>query len=208
MRVFFLLMTCLCLLPAADPVAFRHGVLNLDEVFQTSNLVQDRQKQLKSKFDEVQAASEKEMKVVKDLKVEMEITPKNSPKYRSFEESVKIAEMKTRFTEERMWAEYKTLQSGLLLQSYEDIKRALQDYAQQEKLAMVFMLPNIVASKDRLPDPGQLQQMFSTGTVLYSDPSLNITKGFVAFLNARFPQGKPTTGEAPKTPEAGKEPGK
>lgn len=208
MRLLFLLVACLSLLPAADPVAFRHGVLDLDVVFQTSNLVQDRQKQLKGKFDEVQASSEKEMKVVKDLKLEMEITQKNSPKYRSFEESMKIAEMKARFTDERLWAEYKTLQSGLLLQSYEDIKGALKDYAQQEKLAMVFMLPNIVASKDRLPDPGQIQQMFATGTVLYSDPSLNITKGFVEFLNTRFPQGKPTTPDAPKTPEASKVPGK
>jgi Skp family chaperone for outer membrane proteins len=208
MRALFLLVACLSFLPAADPVAFRHGVLDLDVVFQTSNLVQDRQKQLSTKRDENVAVSEKEMKVIKDLKLEMDIAPKNSPKYRTFEESVKIAELKMRFTEERMWAEFKTLQSGFLLQSYEDIKSALKDYAQQEKLAMVFMLPNIQLNKDRLPDPTQLQQMFSTGTVLYSDPSLNITKGFVEFLNARFPQGKPTNPEAAKTPEASKVPGK
>lgn len=208
MRLLFLLVACLSLLPAADPVAFRHGVLDLNVVFETSNLVQDRQKMLKAKYDEVAAASEKEMKAIKDLKVEMDITPKNSPKYRSFEESVKIAELKARFTDERISAEFKTLQAGLLLQSYEDIKGALKDYAQQEKLAMVFMLPNIVASKERLPDANQIQDMMSKSTVLYSDPSLNITKGFVEFLNARFPQGKPTTPDAPKTPEASKVPGK
>lgn len=183
----------LLLITALSARAESMAVLYLERVFDESALVSARAGELKQIADEVRGVLDSMTTEIKNLETELQIRPPSHARYGEFKEKYEVAKLRYKLYSERQQARLGQKEVELLRQAYEEMRLVIADFAKERGFDMVFLVsePNFQA-----PNGQALRLAMAQRAILYHKESLDITKDFIAYANARAA----TAGDKAETP--------
>jgi Skp family chaperone for outer membrane proteins len=189
---------------AAD-AAPKIAVLRLEEVLRKSKSYADGMEGWKKQQAEAQALIAGIDEQLKQLEGQLQVIKSDNENYAKFQEQFEVLKLKKKISYERARGELERHQVALVKEAYRQVHASLQSFAQERGIMLVHLAPD--------PDLGaptfnEVQLELGLKSVLFYDPSLDITDAFIQFLNAGGgksgePAAKPTE-SAVKPTDAGK----
>jgi len=183
---------CTLLLAAASHDALgaaegnRIGVLYLEEVFQSSVLVENRSVKLRERVQDANAAVKAKEEELKKLQDRIKLTSEESPERPRLIEDYKVLELRVKLFRERQSRTLQTYEADLLRQSYRELKTLIRDFSEERDFSLIFLMPDPeIKSEQTQPVRMEIAQH----TVLYHDPDMDITDDFIEFANQRSEDG-------------------
>lgn len=159
------------------------AVLNLEKVFEESALVAHRSNQLRALGQEVQTRMEALSEEVRNLETELQIRPATHPRHGEFREQFEVAKLRQELYRDRQRSRLQNQEMELLRQSYDDIHQLITEFGREQGFAMIMLLTE---GPIEAPNVQTLRIQMGQRTVLYHNPSLDVTEAFITFANSRF----------------------
>lgn len=185
MRHLLIALLCLstCGLIAADGPSGSIAVLNLEAVLNNAKLFTARLERVKKDGAEAERQLDEMDKQEKVLKAQLDLLSKSKPEYGQLQEKLEIARLQRKLFTDRTRAGLERGQAEAVASSYEEIRGQLKAFAAEKGFRLVLQLP-----PGKLPTSSMQELLMQLGQqgVLYTDPSLDITEAFLAYVNARF----------------------
>lgn len=168
------------------------GVLRLAEVLNGAKLYRDGTDQLKRDDAEFRAELKKMDERLQQLDGQLQVLTPASDKYASIQEEFETLKLKRKLSAERASADIQRKHVALVKRTHRALRAALRAFCEERGVMLVLLAPNPELTAPTLQD---VQLEMGLQSVLYYEPSNDITEAFLPFFNAR--------GEAPAAPAAG-----
>ena len=167
---------------AAEAHPLRVAVLRLEDVLRNAKVYSARIDGLKKEKAEADA----KLKQFSDQQQQLEnqiqaLNPGNEHYYQAAEEA-EVIKVRAKFYMDRARGGLERKNAVALKECYATVRAALKDYCVEKGLDLVTLAPN----PEVQANPENIQLQLGLQSVLYFDPALDITDGFIAFLNARY----------------------
>ena len=165
----------------AKPAAPKIGVLRLEEVLRQSKTYLSGMDGWKKAQAEAQANITAIDEQIKRLEGQLQVINQQSENFAKFQEELEILKLKKKIGFERARAELEKRQVALVKDAYRQMHTALGSYCQERGIMLVHLAPDPELGA---PSFNEVQLELGLKSVLYFDPSLDITESFVQFLNS------------------------
>ena len=177
---------------AAD-AAPKIAVLRLEEVLRQSKSYAQGMEGWKKQQAEAQALIAGIDEQLKQLDGQLQVIKPDNENFAKFQEQFELLKLKKKIGYERARGELERRQVALVKDAYRQVNVSLKRFCQERGIMLVHLAPD--------PDLGaptfnEVQLELGLKSVLFYDPSLDITEAFVQFLNA----GAAKPNEAPAKP--------
>jgi Skp family chaperone for outer membrane proteins len=167
------------------------GVVNLDEVFRAAKMFAGALDQIKAeqaKADQQFAAFDEQEKQLKNA---LEVINPGNDRYAKAQEDLEVLRARRKVFIDSYQGRRDQKYAALLREGYQTMRAHLKDYAKENQLKLVFLAPQSDIPEKRKGAKMQdyiqdLQMTVSFQSVLYYEDSIDITKGFLSYLNSRF----------------------
>lgn len=183
--LFVLALTCLAAplraAEAAKPAAPKIGVLRLEEVLRQSKTYLAGMEGWKKAQAEAQATIGAIDEQLKRLEGQIQVINQQSENYAKFTEELETLKLKKKLGFDRARAELERRQVALVKDAYRQMRAALTAYCQERGIMLVHLAPDPELGA---PSFNEVQLELGLKSVLYFDPSLDITDSFIQFLNS------------------------
>ena len=165
----------------AKPAAPKIGVLRLEEVLRQSKTYLSGMDGWKKAQAEAQANITAIDEQIKRLEGQLQVINQQSENFAKFQEELEMLKLKKKIGFERARAELEKRQVALVKDAYRQMHTALGSYCQERGIMLVHLAPDPELGA---PSFNEVQLELGLKSVLYFDPSLDITESFVQFLNS------------------------
>lgn len=166
---------------AAKPAAPKIGVLRLEEVLRQSKVYLAGMDGWKKAQAEAQANITAIDEQIKRLEGQIQVINQQSENFAKFQEELETLKLKKKLGFERARAELEKRQVALVKDAYRQMHTALGSYCQERGIMLVHLAPDPELGA---PSFNEVQLELGLKSVLYFDPSLDITESFVQYLNS------------------------
>ena len=170
--------------PAAEVTklaAPKIGVLRLEEVLRQSKTYLAGMDGWKKAQAEAQANITAIDEQIKRLEGQLQVINQQSENFAKFQEELEMLKLKKKIGFERARADLEKRQVALVKDAYRQMHTALGSYCQERGIMLVHLAPDPELGA---PSFNEVQLELGLKSVLYFDPSLDITDSFVQFLNS------------------------
>ncbi len=182
----------------AKAAAPKIAVVRLEDVLRQSKVYLAGMEGWKKQQAEAQATITAIDEQLKRLDGQLQVVNKDSDNFAKFSEELEILKLKKKVSYDRARVELEKRQVALVKESYKQLRTALAAFCQERGIMLVHLAPD--------PDLGaptfnEVQLELGLKSVLYFDPSLDVTDSFIQYLNAADkPADKPADApaDAPK----------
>ena len=182
----------------AKAAAPKIAVVRLEDVLRQSKVYLAGMEGWKKQQAEAQATISAIDEQLKRLDGQLQVVNKDSDNFAKFSEELEILKLKKKVSYDRARVELEKRQVALVKESYKQLRTALAAFCQERGIMLVHLAPD--------PDLGaptfnEVQLELGLKSVLYFDPSLDVTDSFIQYLNAADkPADKPADApaDAPK----------
>jgi len=184
----------------AEEAEVKIGVVDVIRVFDAYERSEDLEKELQGEAKGFSNKMESMKEELKRLEAEIELL---SPEHERRVEAVSELAMKRQVYQSTVMAEQKKLmarQSKMLVEVYDEIAVAVEEYAKVEGYTLVLK----AESKDVRGDtPDEVQLRIAVRPVLYYSSVHDLTDDIIRVLNAKYEAEKKAAAEKVKVSEAG-----
>jgi Skp family chaperone for outer membrane proteins len=161
------------------------AAVDLEKVFNSTNLHANSEARLKTLSDQFDAKLKELEAAMKDLQSELDVFQPGSPQALDLESRVQAAIGEYKAYDQYARLKIESEKAKTMRSTYEEIKKAAAELAQANSVDMVFI-------DDSIPDidPSNSQQtirQISARRLLYSNNDFDMSDELVTFLNKRFP---------------------
>lgn len=182
------LLAVLALAPAAASAAEvakatapKIAVLRLEEVLRQSKTYVAGMEVWKKQQAEAQATLGAIDEQLKRLDGQIQVVNKESDNYAKFQEEFETLKLRKKISYEQAKVALEKRQVALVKDAYKQLRGSLAAFAQERGIMLVHLAPDPTLGA---PTFNEIQLELGLKTVLYYDPSLDITDSFVQYLNA------------------------
>jgi len=165
----------------AKPAAPKIGVLRLEEVLRQSKTYLAGMDGWKKAQAEAQANITAIDEQIKRLDGQIQVVNQQSENFAKFQEELETLKLKKKLGFDRARAELEKRQVALVKDAYRQMHTALANYCQERGIMLVHLAPDPELGA---PSFNEVQLELGLKSVLYFDPSLDITESFVQYLNS------------------------
>ncbi len=186
---------------AGKVAAPKIGVLRLEEVLRQSKAYLAGMEGWKKAEAEARTAIAAIDEQLKRLDGQIQVINQQNENFAKFQEEIETLKLKKKLGLDRARAELERRQVGLVKDAYRQMRAALTTYCQERGIMLVHLAPDPELGS---PNFNEVQLELGLKSVLYFDPSLDITESFVQYLNsdaAALKAEKPTEKPADKSVE-------
>ena len=196
LRSLLIALVLVAALPAADPVtpkaAPRIAVLRLAEVLNASTSYKAGVERLKKDRAEASAAMKSLDERLQQLDGQLQVLKPDNDNFARIQEELETTKLKRKMFEQRAGVEMEKRHVALVKGTYKDVRAALTKFCQERGVMLVHLAPNPDLAAPTISD---VQLEMGLQTVLYYEPSADITDAFLAYINipaepAPAPQAK------------------
>lgn len=167
---------------AAKP-APKIGVLRLADVLNGAKLYREGTERLKKDDAEIRAEIKKLEDRLQQLEGQLQVLTPASDKFSAIQEEFETLKLKRKLTGERAGAEIQRKHVHLVKDTHKAVRSALKSFCEEKQIMLVLLAPAPELSAPTLQD---VQLEMGLQSVLYYEPSNDITDAFLPFLNARL----------------------
>jgi Skp family chaperone for outer membrane proteins len=187
----------------AKTAAPKIGVLRLEEVLRQSKTYLAGMDAWKKTQAEAQATITAIDEQLKRLEGQLQVINQQSENYAKFQEELETLKLKKKLGFERARADLERRQVALVKGSYQQMHTALATFCQERGIMLVHLAPDPQLGA---PSFNEIQLELGLKSVLYFEPSLDITESFVQYLNSESAgkTDKPTPDAKPDAKPADK----
>lgn len=157
------------------------AVLRLEEVLRQSKTYLAGMEVWKKQQAEAQAALGAIDEQLKRLDGQLQVINKDSDNFAKYQEEFETLKLRKKISYEQAKIALEKRQVVLVKESYRQLRGSLTAFAQERGIMLVHLAPDPVLGA---PTFNEIQLELGLKTVLYYDPSLDITDSFVQYLNA------------------------
>lgn len=186
--------TAICLLFADRPTHAQapgakgpYGVVDLGAVMENYEHIREMEEALQKRANDYKQEAEARRKKIEDIRYLRDQEHPDSPKWFELQKQLNRLtvelELWSKFEKQDIQADSREKQS----QAYKQVMRAVETVAKQRGLDVVFRLDSI-----DLNDPSEVIRVerMTNRTVIYSSPSVDLTKEVIARVNQMSKSGK------------------
>ena len=157
------------------------AVIRLEDVLRQSKSYLAGMEGWKKQQAEAQASITAIDEQLKRLDGQLQVLKPESENFGKFQEELEVLKLKKKVGYDRARAELERRQVALVKESFRQMRQALAAFCQERGIMLVHLAPD--------PDLGaptfnEVQLELGLKSVLYFDPSLDVTDAFVTYLNA------------------------
>jgi Skp family chaperone for outer membrane proteins len=167
----------------AKPEAPRIAVLRLEDALTAYKKYTTAMDQLKKDVAESKAQINALDERLKQLDSQLQVMKPDSENYVKQVEEFEVTKLKEKLLVERGNSDIDKRRAVLVKESYASLRTALQAFCQERGIKIVHLAPNPELQAANNKD---LNQQLFAQSVLYFDPSLDITEAFIPYLNERW----------------------
>lgn len=167
---------------AAKP-APKIGVLRLADVLNGARLYKEGTERLKKDDAEVRAELKKLEDRLQQLEGQLQVLTPGSEKFPAIQEEFETLKLKRKLAGERAGAEIQRKHVALVKDTHKAVRGALKSFCEERGIMLVLLAPAPELAAPTLQD---VQLEMGLQSVLYYEPSNDITDAFLPFLNARL----------------------
>lgn len=203
---FALLLATLCGAPLATPTASaadaapKIAVLRLEEVLRQSKVYAAGMETWKKQQAEAQTAIAAIDEQLKRLDGQLQVLKPDAENYGKYQEELETLKLKKKMSYERARGELERRQVALVKDAYKQMRSALANFSQERGIMLVHLAPDPELGA---PSFNEVQLELGLKSVLYYDPSLDITDSFIQYLNSDAKAATPAPAPAPAATPAG-----
>ena len=179
----------------AKTAAPKIGVLRLEEVLRQSKTYLAGMDGWKKAQAEAQATITAIDEQLKRLEGQLQVINQQSENYAKFQEELETLKLKKKLGFDRARVDLERRQVALVKDAYQQMHTALATFCQERGIMLVHLAPDPQLGA---PSFNEIQLELGLKSVLYFDPSLDITESFVQYLNSD------NFGKTDKTDKTGK----
>ena len=196
-RLLAVLAAVLLLFPLAAADAARPapkiGVLRLADVLNGAKLYREGTEQLKKDDAEFRAELKKLDERLQQLDGQLQVITASSDKYPAIHEEFETLKLKRKIAAERASGEIQRKHVTLVKRTHRSLRAALKTFCEERGVMLVLLASNPELSAPTLQD---VQLEMGLQSVLYYEPSNDITDAFLPYFNARG-EGEAASAPAP-----------
>lgn len=157
------------------------AVLRLEEVLRQSKTYLAGMEVWKKQQAEAQAALGAIDEQLKRLDGQLQVINKDSDNFAKYQEEFETLKLRKKISYEQAKIALERRQVILVKDAYKQLRGSLTTFAQERGIMLVHLAPDPLLGA---PTFNEIQLELGLKTVLYYDPSLDITDSFVQYLNA------------------------
>ncbi len=194
--------------PAA-PAPATIAALDIDRVFKEYEKVKDRSESFKSEVMKRQTELTKLVERGKNAAEQLEKMKRDSPDYQRLDNEVTKIKAELEAKRDQAQREFAKMESDAMAALYQDVAQMAAAVAKKRGITYVVKVTNDPPQGE---DPQSIMAVMAK-TVIYSDPSMDITTDVIQYLNYNYQKSKPaadaqtrpasTTAPAANAPAAG-----
>jgi Skp family chaperone for outer membrane proteins len=180
-----LILACAGLGAAADnkPEAPRIAVLRLADALPAFKMYSSGMDKLKKDLAEGQAKIKQLEDHLQDLEGKLQVMKKDSPNYKELSEEFEVTKLRGKMLLDNGNDDLSRRHIALMTDVFATLRASLATFCQERGIKLVHLAPRPDLNAR---DGKELDQALSAQTVLYFDPSLDITDAFVVYLNQQW----------------------
>jgi Skp family chaperone for outer membrane proteins len=181
--------------PAALPPAVI-GSVDIDRVFKEYEKVKDRSESFKSEVMKRQQELTRLVEKGKNAAEQLEKMKRDSPDYQKLDNEVTKIKAELEAKRAQYEREFAKMESDAMAALYQDVAQMVAAVAKDRKMTFVIKITNDPPSGD---DPNSVMAGMAK-SVIYSDPSTDITGDVIRYLNYNYQKAKPAAADAQTRP--------
>ena len=169
-------------LSAADAHPLHIVVLRLEDVLRNAKLYSVRMEGLKKEKADADAKLKQFSEQQQQLDNQIQALNPGNEHYFQAAEDAEVIKVRAKFYMDRARAVLERKNATALKECYATVRATLKDYCREKGIDLVELAPN----PEVQANPENIQLQLGLQTVLFYDPSLDITDAFTSYLNARY----------------------
>lgn len=183
-----LLLAAAALLPAAEtpaptakPAAPKICVLRLEEVLKSNTEYRAGMEGWKKDQENVTATLKAIDEKLQDLEGKLQVLKQDHPSFAGFQEELESLKVKREMTIKRAKVALERYQVNLVKKVFAGVRTQLAAFCQERGIMLVHLAPDGDLNSNGFQD---IQLELGLKSVLWFDPSMDITEAFVPYMNA------------------------
>jgi Skp family chaperone for outer membrane proteins len=165
------------------PTTPRIAVLRLDEAIRNSKLYSTRLEALRKEKTDAESQLKQMDEQLQQLDNGLQGLNPTNDRYAKMSEDFEVLKLKRKMVADRARGDLDRRHAQLLKQTYDSLRGQLKDYARDNGIGLVELVPNAELQAASSTD---VQLQLGLQSVLYYDPALDITEAFIGYANGRF----------------------
>jgi len=183
--------------PAAKPTAPKICVLRLEEVLKSNTEYRAGMEGWKKDQENVTATLKAIDEKLQDLEGKLQVLKQDHPSFAGFQEELESLKLKREMTIKRAKAALERYQVNLVKKVFAGVRTQLAAFCQERGIMLVHLAPDGELNSNGFQD---IQLELGLKSVLWYDPSMDITDAFVPFMNAAAAAPAPAPAAAAPAP--------
>jgi Skp family chaperone for outer membrane proteins len=169
------------------------AVLHLDEVIRAAKIYTTRIDVLKKEKTDAESQIKLMDEQLQQLDNSLQALSPSNERFAKLSEDFETLKVRRKMSMERARTDLDHRHAALLKSCFETLRDLLAKFSKENGIMMVHLVPN---SDLQTTNTSEIQLQMGLQSLLYYDPSLDVTAPFIAYVNSHFVASAPS-GDAP-----------